>query len=58
MNIIQLDKLVRNILLYSEVQASGFGQMIIAIREFKKAIRANFAVIANFNFYFKAGSKI
>ena len=52
MNIIQLDKLVRNIALYSEVQASGFGQMIIAIQEFKRAIQANF------NYSFKAWSKI
>ncbi|MFT7109574.1 MAG: hypothetical protein ACI843_001236 [Psychrobacter glaciei] len=58
MNIIQLDKLVQNIFLYSEAQASGFGQIIIAIQEFKKAIRANFAVKANFNYYFKARSKI
>ncbi|MFT5923930.1 MAG: hypothetical protein ACI9LE_000922 [Paraglaciecola sp.] len=58
MNIIQLDKLVRNIVLYSEVQASGFGQMIIVIQEFKQAIQANFALKANFNYSFKAWSKI
>jgi hypothetical protein len=58
MNIIQLGKLVRNISLYSEVQANGFSQMIIAVQEFKKAIQANFAVIANFNYSFKARSKI
>jgi hypothetical protein len=52
MNIIQLDKLVRNIFSYSEVQASGFGQMTIAIQEFKKAIQANF------NNFFKERSKI
>jgi hypothetical protein len=58
MSIIQLDKLVRNIFSYSEVQASGFGHMTIAIQEFKKAIRANFAVKANFNYSFKARSNI
>jgi hypothetical protein len=58
MNIIQLDKLVRNIFLYSEAQASGFGQMIIARQEFKKAIRANFSFKANFNYSFKVRSKI
>jgi hypothetical protein len=58
MNIIQLDKLVRNIFSYSEVQSSGFGQMTIAIQAFKKAIRANFAVKANFNYSFKERSKI
>jgi hypothetical protein len=51
MNIIQLDKLVQNIFSHFEVQASGFGQMTIAIQAFEKAIRANF------NYSFKAGSK-
>jgi hypothetical protein len=56
MNIIQLDKLVRNTFSFSDVQTSGFGQMNIAIQEFKKAIRSNFAVKANFNYFFKARS--
>ncbi|MFT6733310.1 MAG: hypothetical protein ACJAS9_001495 [Polaribacter sp.] len=58
MSIIKLDNLVRNIFSYSELQASGFGQMTIAIQAFKKAIQANFAVKANFNNSFKERSKI
>jgi hypothetical protein len=58
MNIIQLDKLVRNTFSFSDVQTSGFGQTNIAIQEFKKAIRSNFAVKANFNCFFKARSKV
>jgi hypothetical protein len=58
MNIKQLDKLVRNIFLYSEGKASSFGQMIITIPEYKKAIRTKFAVKANFNYSFKTRSKI
>jgi hypothetical protein len=57
MNIIQLDKLVKKVLSYSEVHASGLGQMIIAIKKLKKAIRASFAVKANFNYFLKARSK-
>jgi hypothetical protein len=57
MNTIQLDKLVRNIFSRFEVQVSDFGQITIAIQAFKKAIRANFAVKANSNYSFKAGSK-
>jgi hypothetical protein len=58
MNIIQFDKLVRNIFSYSGVQAGGFGQMIIAIQELTKAARSNFAVKPNSKYYFKARSKI
>jgi hypothetical protein len=58
MNIIQLDKQVKKISSYSEVHAGGLGQMIIAIQKLKKAIRANFAVKANFNYFLKARSKI
>jgi hypothetical protein len=58
MGIIQLDKLIRNIFSYSEVQASGFGQMTIAIQMFKKAMRANFAVKANFNNSFQERRRI
>jgi hypothetical protein len=58
MNIKQLNKLVRNILLYSEVKVTSFGQIIITIQDYKKAIRANFAVKANFNYSFKTKSKI
>jgi hypothetical protein len=58
MSIIQLDKLVRKIFSYSEVQASGFSQMTIAMQAFKKTIRANFAVKANVNHSFQERSKI
>lgn len=58
MNIKQLNKLVRNILLYSEVKVTSFGQIIITIQDYKKAIQANFAVKANFNYSFKTKSKI
>jgi hypothetical protein len=58
MSIKQLDKLVRNIFSYSEVQASGFGQVNTAIQAFKKVKKASFAVKANLNYYFKARNKI
>jgi hypothetical protein len=58
MNSIQLDKLVKKVLSYSKVHASGLDQMIIAIQKLKKAMRANFAVKTNFNYFLKARSKL
>ncbi len=58
MNNISLGKLVLGTVTYNALQAYGFGQIVIAIEQFKQVIQSKFAVKAKCNYFFKYRSKL
>ncbi|MFT6974921.1 MAG: hypothetical protein ACJA0E_000911 [Bermanella sp.] len=52
---IQLDKLTRDIVSYSEVNKIFFAQIIIVLQQ---VIQSNFAIEAKCNYFFKAKVKL